>query len=367
MKKRIIVVIVSLISIILLINFNSFKKVLLIDNGGKSYYKAVVSEIEKNNIDENGNRAGNQIVKVKLLNGKYKGKVYQAVSSSSYLYGANCKKGMHVVVAFNKSGDSVNVNVYSFDRSIILLGIILLFFITFCIIGKKQGFKSIVALVITFILLIFLFLPMIYKNYSPIFSAIIFSIITTILTMYLIGGKTKKTLIAIISTVFGVCSAALLAYIFSKIAQINGNNVSDIEQLLVLQQKIGIKVSELLFAGILISSLGAIMDVAMSISSTLYEINSQVENISMKELFKSGLNVGKDMMGTMSNTLILAFCGDSINLLVILYCYNYPSIQLMNMYNIAIEVIKGISATMALILTVPFTALFSSLIYKKSE
>ena len=110
--------------------------------------------------------------------------------------------------------------------------------------------------------------------------------------------------------------------------------------MIYVRDQTGIEVGQLLFAGILIASLGAVMDVAMSISSTIEEISYQNPELGIKGLFFSGMRVGKDMMGTMSNTLILAFAGGSINTLVFIYAYNYEYLQMINMFDIGIEVRK---------------------------
>ena len=209
----------------------------------------------------------------------------------------------------------------------------------------------------TIVCVLFLFLPMIYRGVSPIFSAVVVAVITTVVTIYLISGISVKSLTAISGTVTGVVMAVIFAGIFGKVTQITGYNVSDIEELIYLEEKTAIKINELLFAGILIASLGAVMDVGMSIASTLQEIYSRRPDLGMWDLFKSGMNVGKDMMGTMSNTLILAFAGGSLNTLVFIFAYNYSYHQIINMYSIGIELMQGISASMGVILTVPFTSL----------
>ena len=114
--------------------------------------------------------------------------------------------------------------------------------------------------------------------------------------------------------------------------------------------------------GILIASLGAVMDVAMSISSTIEEISYQNPELGIKGLFFSGMRVGKDMMGTMSNTLILAFAGGSINTLVFIYAYNYEYLQMINMFDIGIEIIQGVASSMGVILTVPICSFLSACI-----
>ena len=166
-----------------------------------------------------------------------------------------------------------------------------------------------------------------------------------------------KTAVAIVGTISGVLISALFAFLFCKMTDISGYNVSSIESLIYVRDQTGIDVGQLLFAGILIASLGAVMDVAMSISSTIEEISHQNPELEVKGLFFSGMRVGKDMMGTMSNTLILAFAGGSLNTLVFIFAYNYSYHQIINMYSIGIELMQGISASMGVILTVPFTSL----------
>ena len=280
----------------------------------------------------------------------------EAVSSSSYLYGAHCEPGMRVIAEVNESDDSLYVTVYSYDRTWMLYAIVLLFLITLCVIGGRQGFHSAVALVFTFVCIVFLFLPMIYRGISPIFAAIVVAVLTTFVTMYLIGGISSKSVTSMIGTVAGVGISGILAVLFGRLTQISGYNVAEIEQLEYVGQMTNVKVGELLYAGILISTLGAVMDVAMSVASTINEIHYRNPELSRKELFTSGIRVGKDMMGTMSNTLILAFTGSSINTLVFMYVYNYTAMQITNMYSIGIEVIQGIASTMGVILTVPLVS-----------
>lgn len=181
-----------------------------------------------------------------------------------------------------------------------------------------------------------------------------------------IDGFTAKSICAIVGTIIGVVLAAVFAFIFGKICHISGYNVDDIESLIYIGEMTDIKVGELMFAGILISALGAVMDVAMSVASTINEIHDKNPKLDTKELFKSGINVGKDMMGTMSNTLILAFAGGSINTFVYIYSYNYQYYQVLDMYSIGIEIIQGISATLGVILTVPIVSAISAVALKKN-
>lgn len=339
----------------------------LMNNEGRTFEKAVVTQIVQDNLQESGNRVGQQQVKLKLLTGNYKGQTVDAVSSSSYLYGADCTMGLKVIANVSEYNGSITASVYNYDRGNILYGIVIFFLAVLWLIGGRKGFNSAVGLVFTFVCIVFLFLPLIYRGVSPILAAVLIVVIITVVVLYLIDGITKKSVCAIAGTVMGVVISALFAWIFGKISHISGENVSDIENLMYIGQVTNIEVGELMFAGILIAALGAVMDVAMSVASTVSEIHDKNTDLSRRELFASGLNVGKDMMGTMSNTLILAFTGGSINTLVYIYSYRYNYYQVLNMYSIGIEVIQGISATLGVVLTVPLVAFLTSWLIKSKN
>ncbi|HJA65571.1 YibE/F family protein [Lachnoclostridium sp. An169] len=355
-RRRLVILLVTVLFALFLYRFNQIERVGLYDTEGKTFEKAEVVGILQDNETESGNQIGNQIVSLELLSGEFKGNTVEAVSSSSYLYGAHCEVGMRVIAEVNESDDSLYVTVFSYDRTWMLYAIVLLFLVTLCIIGGRQGLNSAIALVFTFVCIVFLFLPMIYRGISPIAAAVTVAVLTTFVTMYLIGGLSSKSVTSMVGTIAGVGISAVLAVLFGKLTNISGYNVSDIEQLEYVGQMTNVRIGELLYAGILISALGAVMDVAMSVASTISEIHYRNPELSRRELFASGISVGKDMMGTMSNTLILAFTGSSINTLVFMYVYSYTATQIINMYSIGIEIIQGISSTMGVILTVPIVS-----------
>lgn len=334
---------------------------------GRTFEKARVLEVLEDNEQESGQYVGQQKVLLVLDSGSRKGGTVEAVSSSSYLYGAHCRTGMRVIAAVNESGEELYVTVYSQDRSLALYGIVALFLISIWAIGGRQGLNSAIGLVFTFLCIIFMFIPMIYRGASPIGASMLVAGLTTVVTMYLIGGSSTKTAAAILATILGVMLSGLLAAAFGRLTGISGYNVADIEQLEYVAQMTDIKAGELLYAGILISSLGAVMDVAMSVSSAVHEVAARAPELGFKEVFRSGIHVGRDMMGTMSNTLILAFTGTSINTLVFIYAYGYSLNQTINMYSIGIEIIQGISATLGVIFTVPAAAYINALLLEKQK
>ena len=349
-----------IIFFIFLYFFNNIERVELVNSSGTSYVKAVVNEIVEDNIQEDGSRIGYQKVMLKVLSGKLKGQLIEGTSFAGYLYGADCTVGMKVIASISKYEDNASAAVYSYDRSNIIYIFVGLFLLMLWIIGGKKGFKSAIGLVFTFICIIYLFLPMLYKGYSPFLSAVIVIILITIVSLYLIDGITKKSISAMIGTIIGVIIAGICAAGFGYEKKISGYNVSEVEELVFVANNTELKVGGILFSAILIASLGAVMDVSMSISSTLTEIYNHNKNIGRVELFKSGINVGRDMMGTMSNTLILAFTGGSINTLILNYAYALKHNQIINMYEIGIEIMQGVSGSIAIILSVPLVSIISS-------
>ena len=334
---------------------------------GYSYENAKVIEVVEDNLSPDGVRVGYQMLKVQLTSGEYKGEIVNATSAEGNLFGAVCKKGDSVVVHMSVSGDSKNVSVYSKDRIVAVAAFVGIFLLLICVIGGKNGVKSVIGLVFTFVAIFMIYIPLIYRGFSPFWAAVIITIITTIVTMYLISGIAVKTLCAILGTVIGVLLAGLSAWLFGRVADIDGYNVSNIETLAYVGQITNIQIGGLLFSGILIASLGAVMDVAMSVSSAISEIHDKAPQLGCLELFKSGMNVGRDMMGTMSNTLILAFVGSAVSELVINYAYNLPFRQIINSYNIGIGIMQGVSGSIGVILTVPAVAVVTAWMLTRGE
>ena len=340
--------------------YNQVDKAQIVGTEGRSFEKATVVSILQDNLQEDGNRYGDQAVELYIKTGELAGQTVEANSPNGNLFGAVCYPGRDVIAIVSVSGDTHTVTVYSPDRILPVVGFVAVFLLLLCLIGGKNGAKSALGLIFTFICIFFLMIPMIYKGISPFFSAVLITLVTTLVTMYLIGGFTAKTLCSVLGTVAGVVLAGVSALLFGAVADVGGYNVSNIEELLFISQHTDVNIGELLFAGILISALGAVMDVAMSISSTITEIYTQNPRLTPMQLFRSGISVGKDMIGTMSNTLVLAFAGGSLSLLVLNYTYDLPMNQILNSSSICIEIMQGISGSIGVVMTVPIVSLLAS-------
>ena len=346
---------------------NQVEKTELVVRTGQTFEKGKITEILQDNLDSNGTRVGEQKVRVKMLTGVRKEEELDVTSSSGYLFGAACTVGMKVIVMQSVAGETTIASVYSQDREWVIYIFAILYLLALCIIGGKQGIKGCLGLIFTFFCVIFVYLPLVYLGYSPFWSAVFICFLTTLVTMYLIGGSTKKTCAATLGTLAGVVLAGISAWCFSKASGISGYNVSDIETLMTLWNTNRIQVGGLLFSGLLISCLGAVMDVAMSISSAIDEIYKPNSSLTRKELFKAGMRVGRDMMGTDSNTLILAFAGSSVSTLLLNYAYDLPYQQIINSNNIGIAIMQGLAGSFGIVLSVPLTVLICTILFHKKE
>ena len=194
---------------------NRVEIVPLISREGQTFEKAVVTQILQDNRTETGTRVGEQVVEVRILTGEKKGELLEVTSSAGFLFGAPCTPGMRVVVMQSVAGDTTIASVYSQDREWVIYLFGILYLAVLVLVGGKQGVKGGIGLVFTFFSILLWYLPMVYRGFSPFWSAVFICIITTLVTMLLIGGFTKKTLVATIGTVGGVLTAGISATLFS--------------------------------------------------------------------------------------------------------------------------------------------------------
>jgi uncharacterized membrane protein len=295
------------------------------------------------------------------------GKTVEATSANGFLFGAACAVGGKVVAIVSLAGDSQMVTVYSVNRALPIYAFIGFFLLSLCVIGGKKGMKSAGALIFTMVCIVYLFLPMLVRGISPFLAASITAVVTVTVSLSLIGGLNRKTLAAILGTFFGVVIAGISAAVFGYFANISGYNVSNIEALLFVGQNTKIDIGGLLFAGVLIATLGAVMDIAMDIAAAVSEVHDKTPQLTRRQLFESGMNVGRDIMGTMATTLILAFTGSSLGILVLNYVYDLPYRQVLNSNSMGIEIMQGISGSLGVVFTVPMVAVMAALLLKKAS
>ncbi len=305
---------------------------------------------------------GSQEVIVEVTSGQFKGKQYETSNYMSMIFNINCKEGTRAIVRLDPRSEDEGYSafIYSYDRTWILLGLFIIFALSLVVIGRGKGAMSLLSLIFILISVVGILFPLIEYGFPAILVTILIVFYTTVFTFVLIDGINKKTISAALGTLSGVVIASVFAAIAGALSHISGFQTNEAEELLLIGTDHGMKLKGLFTAGILIASLGAVMDVAMSIASAIHELHEVNDKMTAIELFRSGMNIGRDAMGTMANTLILAFAGSSFTLLLLIYFYNITPTQLLNTDMVAREVIQGLAGSIGIVLTVPIVAFLSA-------
>ncbi|MBR3183032.1 MAG: YibE/F family protein [Firmicutes bacterium] len=331
------------------------------------FEKASVNEIlsEEINEDEYADNAyvGSQELEVTVKSGTYKGETMVAYNFFGPLSGIPVAKGDGVVLTIKTHADGETyATVYEFNRIPFLAIFIILFFIAVVIIGGRTGLKSMIGLVFTILCLFTILIPVILKGAPPIISTFVICAYIALVCFTILGGVHRKTISAFLGTVSGTFLAMIFGLAAQFFAKIDGYRLGDAEPLLQLKyiDATAINIRGLMTASIIICALGAVMDVAMSISSALEEVHAANPSLKRKDLFKSGMNIGRDMVGTMTNTLILAFLGSEFALIIFIYSRGLTFYHLFSTAFVSMETISGIASSIGMVLAIPLTALIAS-------
>jgi len=304
-----------------------------------------------------------QTVQLEILTGKFKGQITETINvlSGNSIYELPVSEGDKVMVHIEEYPDSGDYVVYVSDyvRDTYIYWLAGFFLLCVLAIGRMQGLKTIVTLVITMTLVYKVLLPALLAGYSPILITVGIAVVINIVTYLVISGFQRKSYAAIIEASLGVIIAGVLAYTVGSMVRLTGLSGEEAGMLLYIPQGTVFNFKELMFSGILLGALGAVMDVAMSISSAIDEVHRANPLLKSKQLFAAGMTVGKDIMGTMSNTLILAYTGSSIPLLLIFMAYDTPLARIINLDLIATEIVRSLAGTIGLVLTIPITAVIA--------
>ncbi len=328
----------------------------------------VSEEIEYDELIENA-AVGKQELSVTVKSGRYKGENMTVQNYFGAYYGVPVEVGDGVTLTIKTHRDGEHTGtVYEFNRIPILAGVIILFFIVVVIIGGRTGLKSLVGLVFTLVCLFSILIPLIIKGMKPIPVTFIMCAYIALVCFTILGGVHRKTISAFLGTISGAFFAMLFGIAVQYIAKIDGLRLEDAEPLIQLKYNGGsVYIRGLLVASIIICALGAVMDVAMSISSALEEVHAANPSFDRNKLFKSGMNIGRDMVGTMTNTLILAFLGGEFTLMIFLYARDLTFYHMFSTAFISIETISGISSSLGMVLAIPLTAFISSTLISRGK
>ena len=336
------------------------------DGIGITYETARVLSVLSDNTDidtttENVRR-GSQELELEIRTGQYAGETVHVTNYLSAFYNVYVQPGDTVSVSINTVAEGeYSVSVYNYSRDGWIWCFILLFALVLLVVGGKQGIKALLSLGLTVLCVVFLLVPLlVQRGWPPIPTTLAVSAYTIFVTFVLLGGIQVKTMVAAVGSFGGVLLAGGLAWAACKVVHISGMNMDEAEALLLTAVDNGLKIRGLYICGILIAAEGAVMDIAMSISSAVSELHEVNPSLTAKQLFRSGMNIGRDAMGTMANTLVLAFAGTSLNMMIFIYAYDVSYIQLLNTDFVAIEIIRSLSGSIGIVLTVPLVAAISA-------
>lgn len=312
---------------------------------------------------------GDQTLLVEVTSGQYKGETLLVANAVGPMYGEPAAVGQSIVMTVSTYSDgSHTASVFEYNRTPFIYLILGLFLLVTVLVGGKTGLKSILGLALTVAMLLLVFLPLLMKGWQPIPTAFLLCSLVAIACFVILGGCSKKIACACMGTIAGMALAMLFGILAQKLLHIDGLRATDAEALLQLRQTgTPVHIRGLLVAGVIISALGAVMDVAMSVSSAIGELKAVNPELTARALWRSGMHIGRDMVGTMTNTLILAILGSSTVLILYLYSLDLSWHQLMSSSYIGIEIISSVSSAIGVILAVPLTALASALLYGKKR
>lgn len=365
MKKIVNVILILLLIGIFFLNRKLDVNESLISYKGVEYLRAKVVEVVDESLDypDNSKPVGVQEIKAKILK---TGKVVELDNELVNTHSIKVHKGSNVILIQNQNSGSTDdyyYSVYNYDRSIRIFVIIALFVIFLAVIAGIKGLKSAIALFVSIYIILFFDVALLMNGYNNILITIITVILCAVYSLVVLYGYSKMTLVNMISIGTSFLIAAIMVKIIGKVLYVSGHNMENVETLILVGKTWGLRIENLLFSAVSIASLGASMDVSVSISSSLKEIKSLNTDLDSRKLFRSGMNIGKDIIGTMVNTLVFAFIGASLVTIMVLISHGVSFNQLVNSDFFSVEITKGLIGTVVVIIMVPVTSLFSSIIY----
>ncbi|MCL6590038.1 MAG: YibE/F family protein [Firmicutes bacterium] len=245
--------------------------------------------------------------------------------------------------------------------------LLILFIVLLLACGWRKGAKALCGLILTLVLIWGVLLPGFLRGYHPILLTVAVATISAAITILVIGGITLKSWIAVLGTLGGVSVSGGLALLAGKAAHLTGFGTEEAAMLLYIPQKIQLDMQGLLFAGIIIGALGAAMDVSISMAAAMEEVKRVCPSLNPRQLIRSGMNVGRDIMGAQASTLILAYTGSSVQLILIFMAYNDSLLKIINLDVVASEIIRALSGSIGMIMVIPITAIIAGFLLGKKN
>lgn len=311
-----------------------------------------------------------------VLSGDMKGErltAYQTISDYASVKKKQVEEGDKIVLInseynLDETSQSTSGSSWFFAeyaRSDAMIGLGLLFVFSVLFFGRGKGINTIISLALTCLAVICVHIPAVLAGKNIYLWTAITCVYMIVMTLTLVNGYSQKTLAAVLGCIGGVAISAILCVIMQKIIFLTGFVDEQEVFLLNLNPQNPIDLVGVVYSAILIGAVGAIMDVSVDISSSLSELSRKVGKVPFGDMFSSGIRIGRDIMGTMANTLVLAYIGSSLSTVLLLAAYNTSTLYLFNMENIVIELLQSLVGSLGILFCIPFTAAVSSFIYNR--
>ena len=330
-------------------------------------FDAVVTEVTgTEDMEYSGGMFGTMIhFKAEISSGDKKGEIIEAVEAINDYQPMGLtpvKKGDRILIYFN--GESWEFVEYI--RTAPLFWLTMFFFVMLVVFGRKKGVNTILSLVFTCLAIFLVFIPAVLASKNIYFWSTLVCIYSIVMTIIIVNGADKKSACAIIGCFSGVLLSGILTVIMSALMNMTGVLDESSLYLSQINPDMPIDLKAIIFAAIIIGSMGAVMDVSMSVSSSLYELWIKTK-APAKELIQSGISIGRDMMGTMANTLVLAYIGSTLSVTLLLIVYNGSMTELLNKERVIADMLQAVVGSIGILFTIPFTAVICGFMYNLSS
>jgi uncharacterized membrane protein len=332
-----------------------------------TYPRGRVVEVisDQTEVDADGVRRGRQDLLVEILTGENRGRIVEVQNILFIDAAVYAQVGTRVVLFFDQQEGDTDyfARVHTYERATAIYVIIILFVGLLTAVSGKAGLRSAFGLIFTFVTLLFLLIPSIANGAPPALLTLGLSLCIIAVSLIAIMGFERKTHISIAGAAIGIVLCCFFYLIISLALRITGFNVPEMSILVNVGFQANARIAELLFSGIIIASLGAVMDTSVSVASATAEIAQADQKAEFMTLFRRSMSVARDCIGTSVNTLVLAFTGTFFVTLVLFQLNNFDYHMIIHRTDIAIEVLRAMTASAALVLCAPATALISARMY----
>lgn len=343
----------------------------VIPEGQGGYFRATVLSVEEPIIEESEySTTETYNFTVKIKRGPYKGTeqtASQIISSDAPVNSRPVSKGDSIILYESVVDDESTFAFAEYVRSDALIVLAVLFAVFLVAFGRMKGFKTLITLILTVAAVFFVMFPAILNGENVYVFTIIVCTYVAAMTYLIVNGISYLSLVSFLGCVGGVLISAAMTLITNGFIKLTGyRDDSDIFLMYINIDNGGIDIKALVFAGILIGSIGAVMDVAINMSAALHEVACKIEKPTFKELYKSGITISRDMIGTMCNTLILAYTGGSLStVLLVVYNNSFSPLAMFNKESMICELLTMLIGSFGILSALPLTSAIAALCFSK--